>query len=127
MIGRVLARIEVHSIGSNDDHSNCSFTTIDLRPCLQEEGRHELFNLMQREDQSLGDYLEKFMNIWDQWCKSLGDEIPPTMSKKDHRCMTNLKPSLKFKVELKRPTSFNDAVAIAREKEWKFYVLLSKG
>ncbi len=48
------------------------------------------------------------------------------MLKKD-QFMANLKSSLKFKVELKRPTSFDDAVAIAREKEWKFQRMAKYG
>ena len=72
-----------------------------------------------RNIQSVDDYVMQFNRLWDKWGRASGDEVPPAMLKKD-RFMANLKESLKFKVELKRPATFDEAVAVAsREKEWK--------
>ena len=79
---------------------------------------HEIMGYTQRTKQSVDDYVMHFNRLWDKWGRALGNEVPPVMLKKD-RFMANLKESLKFKVELKRPATFDEAVAVAREKEWK--------
>ena len=85
---------------------------------ISDEIWHEILGYTQKANQSIDDYTMHFTRLWDRWSRALGDEVPPAMLKKD-RFVANLKENLKFKVELKRPGTFEEAVAFAREKEWK--------
>ena len=68
----------------------------------------------------------QFGRLWSLWCESLVPEVPPQMIKRD-RFVAGLKPTLRLKVELKVFESFEDAVTVAREKEWKVKKLKQLG
>ena len=62
-------------------------------------------------------YVKKFLLVWYSLCKSLPEgQVPPDVMKKD-RFMTGLKGTLRWRVELKKPKSFEEAVEIAKSKE----------
>lgn len=87
---------------------------------------HSIQSLVQGEDQSVDALLKQFNELWERWCVALGDENPPAMLKKD-RFLGSLKASLRLKVELKQPRSFDEAVEMAKNKEWKMQRLNQLG
>ena len=68
----------------------------------------------------------QFGRLWSLWCQSLVPKVPPQMIKRD-RFVAGLKPTFRLKVELKVFESFEDAVRVAREKEWKVKKLKQLG
>ena len=56
--------------------------------------------------------------MWEDLCRALHPQVPPEMMKKD-RFMIGLKTSLRLRVELKKPQSYEDAIDVAKRKEWK--------
>ena len=64
--------------------------------------------------------------MWEDLCKALDPEHPPAMLKKD-RFLADLKPALRWKVELKKPTNFGKAVEVAKNKEWKMQRMTQLG
>ena len=56
--------------------------------------------------------------MWEQLCAALDREQPPTMMKKD-LLVSGLKPTLQWKVELKKPKTYDKAINMAKNKEWK--------
>ncbi|MCO5611170.1 hypothetical protein L7F22_065420 [Adiantum nelumboides] len=85
---------------------------------VPDEVWHEILGYTQKPNQSVDDFVMQFTRLWDKWARALGNETPPAMLKKDH-FGANFKEILKFKVKLKRPVTFEEAVTIARKKEWK--------
>jgi len=67
-------------------------------------------------------FLKQLNNLLEIWCVDLGFENPPTMLKKD-RFLGSLKDSLRWKVELKKPHSFEVVVEIKKIKEWNMKCL----
>ena len=86
----------------------------------------ELQELKQGHGQSVDDYVHMLTCLWDHWCISLRNEVPPLFLKKD-LFMAGLLPSLQLKVESKKLKSFDDAVQIAKDKEWKLQRLRELG
>ena len=78
----------------------------------------QLSELRQERRQDVDDFLHVFIGLWDHWCFSLSSEAPPNFAKKG-LFMNGLLPALKIKVEGKNPKTFEDALRIARDKEWK--------
>lgn len=74
--------------------------------------------LKQGEHESVEDFLKKFNKIWDNLSQALKPEVPPAMMKKD-RWIARLKGSLQWRVDLKKPMTFEEAVAAAKGREWK--------
>lgn len=79
---------------------------------------HAIQVLKQGEHESVEDFLKKFNKKWDSLCQALKLEVPPAMMKKD-RWIVSLKGTLQWRVELKKPMTFEEAVAIAKGREWK--------
>ena len=64
------------------------------------------------------EYILKYSSLLEELCRGLHPQVPPKMMKKD--CfMTGLKTSLRLRVELKKPRSYEDAIDMSRRKEWK--------
>lgn len=84
----------------------------------QQEVWHAIERLVQGDDQSVDAFVKEFNAMWNRWCVALGSESPPSSLKK---CMfmQGLRADLRLKVELKRHKSFDDAVMVAKHKEWK--------
>ena len=70
--------------------------------------------------------MKKFNNLGEDLCIALDTEHPPQMIKKD-RFIAGLKATLEWKVELKRPTNFDEAIDIANNKEWKMQRMTQLG
>ena len=78
----------------------------------------ELCKIQQKNGQDVDQYLIEFGRLWSLWCEALIPEAPPQMIKRD-RFVAGLEPTLRLKVELKNLDSFEEAVRVAHEKEWK--------
>lgn len=91
-----------------------------------EKNWQTLKNLRQGETESVEFYVKRFLSSWNKWCQALGVERPPAMIKKDV-FIESLKASLRWKVELKKPVNYEDAVQIATNKEWKAQRLTQLG
>ena len=78
----------------------------------------ELEDLQQQRNEDVAAFVQRFENLWKRWCLDLGDEQPPLMIKKN-MFIDGLVTGLKAKVDLKQPSNFEDAVLLAKEKEWK--------
>ena len=65
-------------------------------------------------------YIKKFAMLWESLCKALHPQVapPPDIMKKD-RFLAGLPDGLHWRVELKKPRSFKDALEVAKNKEWK--------
>ncbi|MCO5566389.1 hypothetical protein L7F22_020066 [Adiantum nelumboides] len=99
-----------------------------LKTAFIEEFRHQeppeeiwrqLLELRQTSPNDYRSYEEKFSNLWEKWCASLGEgERAPKCVKKD--CfLVELYPILREKVRVKFPDTFEKAMAYAREKDRK--------
>ena len=80
---------------------------------------HSIQALVQGDGEQVEDYIKKISLLWDGLCKALEPQQPtPDMMKKD-RFMAGLKGDIHWRVELKKPQSCEDAMDIAKGKEWK--------
>ncbi|MCO5557161.1 hypothetical protein L7F22_010720 [Adiantum nelumboides] len=79
---------------------------------------HQLEACLQKEDECVDVYAWRFSQLWNRWCVALRGQIPPFMLKK-HHFVVDLRGVLKLKVECKRPQNYEDALRIAKDKEWK--------
>ena len=70
---------------------------------------------------------KKFSLLWESFCEALQPQgAPPDMMKKD-RFLAGLKENLRWRVELKKPRTYEDALEVARNKEWKLKKLTQLG
>lgn len=109
--------VQAQTLGEFLDY-NCvklAFLAQYTRIEVPNEVWHEILGYTQKATQSVDDFVMQFIDIWEKWAQDLGNEIPLVMLKKDH-FVANLKESLKFKVELKRPVTFEEAITITRKK-----------
>ncbi len=83
-------------------------------------------SLQQGEAEPVESYVKRFVDMWEKLCVALGTDHPPDMMKKD-RFVGSLKPNLQWKVELKKPATYEDAVEVAKSKEWKAQKLTQLG
>ncbi|MCO5574900.1 hypothetical protein L7F22_028694 [Adiantum nelumboides] len=79
---------------------------------------HQLKACLQKEDECVDAYAWLFFQLWNRWCNALRGQVPPFMLKK-HHFVVGLRGVLKLKVECKRPQNYEDALRIAKDKEWK--------
>ncbi len=80
---------------------------------------HEIQGLRQGEAKSIDDYGRKFSLLWERLCRALQPAVaPPDMMKKD-RFMAGLCDTLRWRVELKKPKTYEDTLEVAKNKEWK--------
>ncbi|MCO5571554.1 hypothetical protein L7F22_025298 [Adiantum nelumboides] len=80
---------------------------------------HEIQGLKQQEAEPIDDYIKKFSLLWESLCEALQSQrAPPDMMKKD-RFLPGLKENLRWRVELKKPRTYEDTLEVARNKEWK--------
>ncbi|MCO5611980.1 hypothetical protein L7F22_066240 [Adiantum nelumboides] len=79
---------------------------------------HQLEACLQKEDECVDVYAWRFSQLWNRWCIALRGQVPPFMLKK-HHFVADLRGVLKLKVECKRPQNYEDALRIAKDKEWK--------
>ncbi|MCO5588924.1 hypothetical protein L7F22_042885 [Adiantum nelumboides] len=79
---------------------------------------HQLETCLQKENECVDAYAWRFSQLWNRWCIALRGQVPPFMLKKYH-FVVDLKGVLKLKVECKRPQNYEDALRIAKDKEWK--------
>ena len=88
---------------------------------------HTMQNLKQGDREPVELYEKKFILLWESLCKALPDgQVPLDMMKKD-RFMAGLKDTLRWRVELKKPKTCEEAVEIAKNKEWKLDHLAQLG
>lgn len=76
---------------------------------------HAIEGLKEGEFGSVANFLKNFNKIRDELCKALESEHLPTMMMKDN-FVTGLKTTLRWKVELKKPTTFDEALEVAKRK-----------
>ncbi|MCO5552662.1 hypothetical protein L7F22_006178 [Adiantum nelumboides] len=79
---------------------------------------HQLEACLQKEDECVDAYAWRFSQLWNRWRIALRGQVPPFMLKK-HHFVVGLRGVLKLKVECKRPQNYEDALRIAKDKEWK--------
>ena len=87
---------------------------------------HEVQDLQQRESEPIDDYICKFSLTWEWLYRALEPQMASNMMKKD-RLLIGLRESLRWRVELKKPQTFEDAVEVAKNKEWKLRGLTQLG
>ena len=81
---------------------------------------------VQKEGEPVAEYIERFSSLWEDLCQALEPQVPPEMMKKD-RFMTGLGASLRLRVELKKPRSYEEAADMAKRKEWKLSMMSKMG
>ena len=74
----------------------------------------------------MGEYIQRFSSLWEDFCRALHPQVPPKMMKKD-QFMTGLKTSLRLRVELKKPQSYEEAIDVAKKKELKLIKMIQLG
>ena len=83
--------------------------------------------MKQREGEPIDSYIKKFSLLWESLCQALQPQgAPPDMMKKD-RFLAGLKENLRWRVELKKTRTYEDALEVARNKEWKLKRLTQLG
>lgn len=82
--------------------------------------------LRQGETKVVEHFLKQFEEVWEQLCLALMPEQPPTMMKKGS-FIASLKLALRWRVELKNLGNCEDAVDVAKNKEWKAQRLTQLG
>ena len=82
--------------------------------------------MRQRERESVGDYIDRFSSLWEKLSGALQPQVPPKMMKKD-QFMIGLRADLRLMVELKKPGSYEEAVDVAKRKEWKLTMISHMG
>ena len=80
---------------------------------------HSIQALVQGDGENAEDYVKKFFLLWESLCKALDPQQPPPDMMKKDRFMVGLKGDIRWRVELKKPRSCEDAMNIAKGKEWK--------
>ena len=103
------------------------FNLDNLKQALEEEFMKEedpdkvwqdVQETIQKEEEPVGEYIQRFSSLWEDLCRALHPQVPPKMMKKD--CfMIGLKTVLGLRVGLKKPRSYEDAINVAKRKEWK--------
>lgn len=79
----------------------------------------EVQGLKQQVDEPVEEYIRKFSKAWERLCRALQPAgAPPEMMKKD-RFMAGLLDTLRWRVELKKPRTYDDLLEVAKNKEWK--------
>ena len=73
----------------------------------------EIQSLVQGVSQPIDDYIKKFSSLWDDMCKALRPQVPPPDMMKKDRFLAGLKNTLRWRVELKKPRSYEEAIEIA--------------
>ena len=87
----------------------------------------EIQVLRQGERELVDGYIKKFSSLWERLCRALQPQAsPPDMMKKD-RFLLGLVESLRFRVELKKPRTYEDTVEVARSKDWKLRKMAQLG
>ena len=86
----------------------------------------EVKEVRQRERESVGDYIDRFSSLWEKLSGALQPQVPPEMMKKD-QFMIGLRADLRLRVELKKPRSYEEAVDVAKRKEWKLTMMSHMG
>ena len=80
---------------------------------------HEIQSLKQGGAESIEDYGRKFSVLWEKLCRALQLAVaPPDMMKKD-RFIAGLSDTLRWRVELKKPKTYEETLEVAKNKEWK--------
>lgn len=79
---------------------------------------HELKQLKQGESQSVASYVTMYGELWTRWCSALETQFSPMFVKKK-QFIASLKQNLSIKVDLKQPSTYEEAIQIAKDKEWK--------
>ena len=57
--------------------------------------------------------------LWDDMCRALRPQVPPPDIMKKDKFLSGLSNNLRWRVDLKKPASFAEAVEISKKKEWK--------
>lgn len=83
-----------------------------------EETWQKVKTIKQGETELVEHFVKRFNEVWEKLCVALAPEHPPAMMKKDS-FVAGLKSTLGWRVELKKPATFDDAVQVAKNKEWK--------
>ena len=65
-------------------------------------------------------YIKKFSMLWESLGKALQPQVAPLDMMRKERILASLQDGLRWRVELKKPRSFEDALEVAKNKEWKF-------
>ncbi|MCO5584209.1 hypothetical protein L7F22_038132 [Adiantum nelumboides] len=99
-----------------------------LSKVTEHQGKNwDLEGLKQQEAEPIDDYIKKFSLLWKSLCQALQPQgAPPDMMKKD-RFLAGLKENLRWRVELKKPRTYEDTLEVARNKEWKIKRLTQLG
>ena len=80
---------------------------------------HEIQGLKQGEAESIEDYGRKFSVLWEKLCRALQPVVAPSDMMRKDRFMAGLSDTLRWRVELKKPKTYEDTLEVAKNKEWK--------
>ena len=86
----------------------------------------EVKAVIQREGEPVGDYIDRFSSLWEDLSKALQPQVLPKMMKRD-QFLIGLRANLRLRVELKKPRSYEEAMEIAKRKEWKLSMMSRMG
>ena len=62
------------------------------------------------------EYIKKFFSLWEILCRALRPEVPPPDMMKKDRFLAGLRDGVGWRVELKKPRTFEDSLEVARIK-----------
>ena len=88
---------------------------------------HEIEGLIQGAAEPIDNYIKKFSFLWESLCQALQPQGPPPDMMKKDIFLAGLRDTLRLKVDLKKPKTFDNAVKVARNKEWKIQRLKELG
>ena len=77
---------------------------------------HEIQELRQGEAESITEYNKKFSLLWKSFCEALQPQVPPLDMVKKNRFLAGLREELRWRVELKKPRSYEHALEVAKNK-----------
>ena len=88
---------------------------------------HQSQGLIQGPTEPIDNYIKKFPLLWESLCQALQPQGPPPDMMRKDRFLAGLKQNLRWRVELKKPRTYEDALEVARNKEWKLKRLTQLG
>ena len=80
---------------------------------------HEVQELKQQDNELVESYIKKFAMLWESLCKALQSHVAPLHIMKKDKFLAGLQDGLHWRVELNNPRSFEYALEVAKNKEWK--------
>ena len=88
---------------------------------------HEIQGLIRGAAEPIDNYIKKFLLLWESLCQALQPQGPPPDMMKKDRFLAGLKQNLHWRVELKKPGTYENAVEVVENKEWRLKKMVEWG